>query len=204
MARELPDQYEPHYRKGNLLRARDRFEEAVVAYDTAVELLGEPAPRHWSVLYFRGVALERSKQWDRAEADFLKALELEPEQPFVMNYLAYSWVEQERNLDEAKAMLVRAVELRPEDGYIVDSLGWVYFRLGEYENAVKYLERAVELQPQDPVINDHLGDAFWRTERRSEARFQWRRSLSLDPEEENIPAIEEKILNGLDESAEDI
>ncbi len=204
LARELPDQYEPHYRKGNLLRARDRFEEAVRAYDTAVELLGEPAPRHWSILYFRGVALERSKQWNRAEADFLKALELEPEQPFVMNYLAYSWVEQERNLDEAKAMLVRAVELRPEDGYIIDSLGWVYYRLGEYENAVKYLERAVELQPQDPVINDHLGDAFWRKDRRAEARFQWRRSLSLDPEEDNIPVIEEKILNGVDLSAEDI
>ena len=203
LATERPDQFEPYYRMGNLLRSHERFEEAVAAYDKAVERIGEPAPHQWSLLYFRGVALERAKQWDRAEEDFLKALELEPEQPFVMNYLAYSWVEQRRNLDEAKKMLVRAVELRPDDGYIVDSLGWVFFRLGEYESAVEYLERAVELRPQDSVINDHLGDAFWRTGRRSEARFQWRRALSLDPEEEELPKIEKKIDEGLEPEAED-
>ena len=203
LANERPDQYEPYYRMGNLLRSHERFDEAVVAYDQAVERIGEPAPHQWSLLYFRGVALERSKQWDRAEEDFLKALELEPEQPFVMNYLAYSWVEQKRNLDEAKRMLVRAVELRPDDGYIVDSLGWVYFRLGEYENAVDYLERAVELRPQDSVINDHLGDAFWRTGRRSEARFQWRRALSLEPEDDQVLKIEQKIEQGLTDEPED-
>jgi tetratricopeptide (TPR) repeat protein len=203
LASERPDQFEPYFRKGNLLRAHERFEEAVVAYDQAFERVGEIEQRHWSLLYFRGVALERSKQWDRAEADFLKALELEPEQPFVMNYLAYSWVEQKRNLDESKRMLARAVELRPDDGFIVDSLGWVFFRLGEYDNAVRYLERAVELQPQDPVINDHLGDAFWRTGRRAEARFQWRRALSLEPEDDEVPKIKQKIKQGLEEEAKD-
>jgi len=147
--------------------------------------------------------LERSKQWERAEADFLGALELEPEQPFVMNYLAYSWVEQHRNLDNAKSMLVRAVELRPNDGYIVDSLGWVYYRLGEYEAAVPQLERAVELRPQDPVINDHLGDALWRIGRRNEARFQWRRALSLEPEADQVPSIEGKLSSGLPDKPED-
>ena len=103
--------------------------------------------------------------------DLLKALELEPSQPFVLNYLGYSWVDQGLHLDRAKAMLHRAVDLRQEDGFIVDSLGWAYFRLGEHEKAVTYLERAVELEPGDPVINDHLGDAYWRVGRVREADF---------------------------------
>ena len=124
-------------------------------------------------------------------------MDLEPDQPFVMNYLAYSWVEQNVHLDRAEEMLIRAVELRPDDGYIVDSLGWAYYRLGDYESAVHYLEKAVELRPQDSVINDHLGDAYWQTERRMEARFQWRRALNLEPEEDQIPLIEEKLEKGL-------
>ncbi|NIA71614.1 tetratricopeptide repeat protein [Pelagibius litoralis] len=204
LAAERPGSYEPLFRKGNLLRAEERFEEAVVAYDDAVDRLSEILPRHWSLLYFRGIALERSDQWERAEADFLNALGLQPEQPYVMNYLAYSWVEKKKNLDEAEAMLVRAVKLRPRDGYIVDSLGWVYYRLGRYEEAVVQLEKAVELRPQDPVINDHLGDALWRVGRRIEARFQWNRSLSLDPEADQIPIIEKKIKDGMDALPQDI
>lgn len=203
LAAERVDQFEPLFRKGNLLRAQERFSEAVLAYDEAEKRLGDLQPQHWALLYYRGIALEREKQWERAEADFLQALELEPEQPFVMNYLAYSWVEQHRHLDNAKEMLVRAVELRPNDGYIVDSLGWVYYRLGEYENAVPQLERAVELRPQDPVINDHLGDALWRTGRHNEARFQWRRALSLEPEADQVPLIEGKLNSGLPDKPED-
>ncbi len=197
LAARQPEHFEPLYYMGNLLRTQERFEEAVKAYDRALERIGEPQARHWSVLYFRGIALERIDAWDRAEADFLKALEFEPEQPYVMNYLAYSWVEKKMNLDRAKGMLYRAVELRPDDGYIVDSLGWVYYRVGEYENAVKYLERAVELRPHDPVINDHLGDAYWKVGRKSEARFQWRRALSFEPEAELVPTIESKLDTGL-------
>ncbi len=197
LAARKPKHFEPLYYMGNLLRTQERFEEAVVAYDRALERIGEPQARHWSVLYFRGIALERTDAWDRAEADFLKALEFEPEQPYVMNYLAYSWVEKKMNLDKAKTMLYRAVELRPEDGYIVDSLGWVYYRVGEYENAVKYLERAVELRPHDPVINDHLGDAYWKVGREAEARFQWRRALSFEPEADIVPIIEGKLDEGL-------
>ncbi len=197
LASRKPEHFEPLYYMGNLLRTQERFEEAVVAYDRALERIGEPQARHWSVLYFRGIALERTDAWDRAEADFLKALEFEPEQPYVMNYLAYSWVEKKMNLERAKGMLNRAVELRPDDGYIVDSLGWVYYRVGEYDNAVKYLERAVELRPHDPVINDHLGDAYWKVGRRSEARFQWRRALSFEPEAELVPTIESKLDIGL-------
>ncbi len=204
LAAERPDSFEPLYRIGNLLRAQERFAEAADAYDRAYQRLAKSEPHHWSLFYFRGISLERDGQWRRAEADFLKALELQPEQPYVMNYLAYSWVEQKVNLDEAKQMLVRAVELRPNDGYIVDSLGWVYFRLGNYDDAVIYLERAVELKPQDPVINDHLGDAYWRVGREQEARFQWHRALSFEPEADQVPVIDAKIERGLTTQPENI
>jgi len=197
LAEAKPDRYEPLYRLGNLLRNKERFAAAVDAYDRAVKRVAVPERRHWSLFYFRGIALERLSDWDRAEKDFLKALDLEPEQPFVMNYLAYTWVEKKMNLDKAKGMLARAVELRPDDGFIVDSLGWVHYRLGEYRDGVKYLERAVELRSQDPVINDHLGDAYWRVGRHQEARFQWRRALSLDPEDDVAAEIRIKIERGL-------
>ena len=197
LAEQQPERFEPHFRIGNLLREEERFEEAAKAYDSAVERIAEPQGYHWSLFYFRGIAYERSDDWDKAEADFLRALELRPEDPYVMNYLAYSWVEQHSHLDRAQEMLKRAVELRPEDGYIVDSLGWVYYRLGKYEQSVEKLERAVELQPQDPTINDHLGDAYWRTGRKREARVQWQRALSLDPDEDLVPKIEKKLSEGM-------
>jgi Flp pilus assembly protein TadD len=98
-------------------------------------------------------------------------------------------------------MIKTAVELRPTDGYIVDSLGWVYYRLGRYEEAVTELERAIELRPADPVINDHLGDAYWKVGRRNEARFQWNHARDLDPEEDELPKILDKIENGLPDPA---
>ena len=125
------------------------------------------------MFYFRGICYERSKQWPQAEADLKKALQLYPDQPLVLNYLGYSWIDQGVNLDEGMNMIRRAVEQRPDDGYIVNSLGWANFRIGNYDEAVKELERAVELKPDDPTINDHLGDAYWRVGRVLEARFQW-------------------------------
>jgi tetratricopeptide (TPR) repeat protein len=203
LAAARPDSFEPLYRLGNLLRGKERFAEAVAAYDRAAARVGKPESRYWSLFYFRGISLERLSDWSRAEKDLLLALELEPDQPFVLNYLAYTWVDRKLNLDRAKSMLVRAVELRPDDGYIVDSLGWVYYRLGDYQEGVKQLERAVELRPQDPVINDHLGDAYWRVGRHQEARFQWRRSLHLGPDADLVPTIQGKIQNGLKNSPTD-
>ena len=197
MSEERPDRQDAPLRLGNLLRSHERFAEAAEAYDVALDRVADLEPQHWSTLYFRGIARERSNQWPLAEADFLKALELEPEHPYVMNYLAYSWVEKGQNYDRALDMLRRAVDLRPQDGYIVDSLGWVLYRLGDYGKAVGYLEQAVELSPTDPVINDHLGDAYWKVGRRNEARFQWTRALSFEPEAEQIPHIESKIERGL-------
>ncbi len=193
MAAERPDDPQPMLVLGDMLRQREQFAESIAVYDEAIALKEPLPPQYWRVLYARGIALERAKRWDRAEADFLRALEFEPDQPLVLNYLGYSWVEQGKNLDRAQEMIRRAVELRPNDGFIVDSLGWVYYRLGNYPEAVVQLERAVELQPEDPVINDHLGDAYRAVGRQREARFQWRAALDLSPEPQLKAELERKL-----------
>jgi tetratricopeptide (TPR) repeat protein len=194
---QRPNRMEAIVELGDLYRRDQRFAEAIATYDRVIAGIKEPAARDWTLFYARGVAHERAKQWAKAEPDFLKALELSPDQPYVLNYLAYSWVERRERLDEALDMLHRAVNQRPEEGFIVDSLGWAYYQLGDFEQAVTYLERAVELQPTDPVLNDHLGDAYWRVGRKNEARFQWHRALSFKPEAELVKPIEDKLENGL-------
>ena len=201
MTDERKDSADAPMMLGDILRSSDRFAEAATAYDTAISRLGTLKPQHWSLLYYRGIAFERSKQWDRAQADFLKALEFEPDQPYVLNYLAYSWVDKGENYDRALDMLRKAVDQKPDDGYIVDSLGWVYFRLGKYDQAVEQLEKAVELVPEDSTINDHLGDAYWRVGRHNEARFQWQRALNLKPDQDQIAPIQSKVERGLPNSS---
>jgi tetratricopeptide (TPR) repeat protein len=197
MIDQRPDRPDAAVMLGNLLRGEERFDGAAAAYDVAIARSGELRPNHWTLLYFRGIANERSDQWAKAEEDFLRALELEPDQPFVLNYLAYSWVEKGMHFDRSLEMLEKAVAARPNDGYIVDSLGWVFYRLGRYEEAVDELERAVALKPVDPVLNDHLGDAYWRVGRRVEARYQWKRALLFKPEADQITAIQLELQNGL-------
>jgi tetratricopeptide (TPR) repeat protein len=182
---------------GNILRARKKFAECADVYSKAIDSVPRTDKSDWMVLYFRGICYERSKQWPKAEADMKTALELSPDQPLVLNYLGYSWVDQGINLDEGMRMIRRAVEQRADDGYIVDSLGWAYYRMGDFENAVKYLEQAVELKPEDPTINDHLGDAYWRIGRRLEASFQWAHARDLSPEPEDLAKILEKLKTGL-------
>jgi tetratricopeptide (TPR) repeat protein len=204
MATEQPDRIDALVRLGDLWRSKVKqpgpfpeYDYALSAYDRAIARVPNPQPQHWTLFFSRAVVLERSGRWARAEPDLLKALELEPEQPSVLNYLGYSWADQRLHLDKALPMIERAVELRPRDGYIIDSLGWVHFRLGNVEKALGYMEQAVELRPQDPTINDHLGDVYWRVGRRAEARFQWERALRLEPEPEAIPQIQKKINEGL-------
>lgn len=182
----------------NLQRTRKQFGEAAQSYTRALGSAAERGKADWTIYYYRAVSYERSKQWPLAEADFRRALEVVPDNPVVLNYLGYSWVDQGTNLDEAFRMLKRAVELRPRDGYIVDSLGWAYYRLGKYDDAVRELERAIELKPSDPVINDHLGDAYWKVDRKLEAQFQWNHARDLNPEPEELPKILRKIDKGMD------
>ena len=183
---------------GNIERGRKKFADCAETYSKGIAVLPEGNDKSNSVYYYyRGICEERSKQWPKAEADMRKSLELQPDQPHVLNYLGYSWIDQGVNLDEGMKMIKRAVEQRPDDGYIVDSLGWAYFRIGNYEEAVKNLERAIDLKPEDPTINDHLGDAYWKVGRKLEAKFQWSHARDLKPEPEDLPKILAKIENGL-------
>ena len=182
---------------GNILRGRKEFAQCADVYGKAIANVPVPEKSNWVMFYFRGICYERSHQWPLAEADLKKALELYPDQPLVLNYLGYSWIDQGVNLEEGMGMIRRAVEQRPDDGYIVDSLGWANYRINNYDEAVKELERAVELKPDDPTINDHLGDAYWRVGRVLEAHFQWSHAKDLKPEPEDLPKIEEKLKVGL-------
>ncbi|MCW5736098.1 MAG: tetratricopeptide repeat protein [Enhydrobacter sp.] len=194
---EKPDRIDAALTLADLLRSKERYDDAVAAYDIAIQRIHTIDERHWPVFFGRGMVLERTKQWPRAEADMKKALELSPEQPYVLNYLGYSWIDQGLNLDAGMKMLKRATELRPDDGAITDSVGWAYYRLGQFDKAVEWLERASEQKGDDATVVEHLGDAYWHVGRRREARFQWARALNQKPDKERIPVILDKISNGL-------
>jgi tetratricopeptide (TPR) repeat protein len=182
---------------GDAYRNAERFSDAASSYDRAIAEISTFQQRDWSLFYSRAMARERNKNWPDAEADLKKALELSPNEPQVMNYLGYSWIEQGQNLTQALGMLEKARSLRPFDGYIVDSVGWAYYRLGRYEDAAQALQDAVQLVPGDPTVNDHLGDALWRVGRKLDARFQWNHALTFDPEPEERADIEKKLQSGL-------
>ncbi len=193
-----------HVNLGDMYRRNEAYDDASKAYDRALELFETVEPQQWFIFYSRAITHEREDRWELAEADFRKALELRPDQPQVLNYLGYSFVEMGINYDEALDMIERAVAARPDDGYITDSLGWVMYRLGRYEEAVTHMERAAELEPIDPIVNDHLGDVLWAVGRKVEAAFQWRRALSfIDPDdvpkELSPDRIRRKLEVGLDE-----
>jgi tetratricopeptide (TPR) repeat protein len=182
---------------GNIERERKDFTACGATYSKALDAIPTPTKSNWVMFYFRGICYERSDQWPKAEADMQKALALFPDQPLVLNYLGYSWVDKGMHLDQGMDMIRHAVEQRPDDGYIVDSLGWAYFRTGNYDEAVKELERAVLLKPDDPTINDHLGDAYWRVGRTLEAHFQWSQAKDFKPEPDELVTLEKKLKDGL-------
>ncbi len=199
LAAQRPNLPSVHVALADLLRRDENYAAAVPSYDRAIELTETGAGGSWFLHYARGISHERLKNWDQAEADFRRALELNPDQPQVLNYLGYSLVERREKLDEALEMIERAVATRPDSGYIVDSLGWVLFRLGRYEEAVEHMERAIELMPVDPVVNDHLGDVYWAVGRDREAEFQWKRALSfIDPDDTDGEADPDRIRRKLE------
>ncbi|MFD0915996.1 tetratricopeptide repeat protein [Pseudahrensia aquimaris] len=200
LIKTAPDDLTTHLAYGAVLARHEKFAEAIPVYTSLIERLEQPERYHWSLFYRQGIAYERTKQWEKAEVAFNKALELYPDEPNVLNYLGYSWIDMGINLEKGLELVQRAVDIRPNDGYIVDSLGWAYYRLGDYDKAVEHLERAVSLRPGDPTINDHLGDAYWMADRKLEATFQWRQALALEPpSEEEAKAILDKLENGFKE-----
>ena len=195
---EDPSDFRSYLALGSVYADKENYQAMAANYDAAVDAIGAtPTRNQWAIFYQRGIAYERLKKWPEAEPNFKKALELFPDQPQVLNYLGYSWIDMNIHLDEGMAMIRKAVELRPEDGYIVDSLGWAYYRTGKYEDAVRELERAVQLKEGDATINDHYGDALWRVGRKLEATFQWNRALIAKPEPELEAKIKDKLKNGL-------
>ncbi len=195
---ETDNNVEAQIQIGDIYRQNENYKDALSAYNKAVDMLGKEVPQEkWQLLFSRGIANERMKNWDQAEEDLLKALSYEPDQPYILNYLGYTWADHGQNLDKAAEMIEKAALLKPDDGAIIDSLGWVYYRIGKFSEAVVTLEKAVELQPYESEINDHLGDAYWQVGRKNEARFQWRRAISFTKDSEIISKIETKITNGL-------
>jgi tetratricopeptide (TPR) repeat protein len=203
---ENPDEMRAYLALGGVYSSQEDYKSSGEIYDQAVARIeaaraaapGTPEPAsNWNIYYQRGIAYERQKQWAKAEPNFRKALELFPNQPQVLNYLGYSWIDMSMNLEEGMEMIRKAVDLRPSDGYIVDSLGWAHYRLGQYEDAVRELERAVSLKPDDAVLNDHLGDAYWRAGRRLEASFQWSHARDMKPEPDVLASVLKKLAEGL-------
>lgn len=183
--------------KGDMLREAEKYEDAAGAYTDAIARAEPLRNSDWPLLYARGISFERDGEWPKAEADFQRALELEPNQPDVLNYLAYSWLMMNQNVAKAREYLELAVSARPEDAHIVDSLGWADYLAGDYAAAAEQLERAADLMPDDPTVNDHLGDVYWRTGRQIEAKFQWQRALNFKPDAATAEIIRGKIENGL-------
>jgi tetratricopeptide (TPR) repeat protein len=182
LAAEHPDRPDPLIQKGDLLTGQQHYDQAVDAYTKAMARVPHPGKADWFLYYARGAAYERSHMWMQSEADMQEALKLYPEQPVVLNFLGFSWADQNRNLGQAHEMIQKALDQRPNDGEIVDSLGWVLLRQGDAHQAVKVLEKAAEMMPVDPTVTGHLGDAYWDAGRRLEAEDQWRRALVLSPE----------------------
>jgi Flp pilus assembly protein TadD len=196
LSKSHPDSTLPDAEAGDILRTKGDYSAAATAYSRAIARIGTPSEHDWPLFYDRGVAYEQSNRWPLAEADFQHALQIEPNQPVVLNYLGYSWADRNEHLTDARKMIEEGVRQRPDDGAIVDSLGWVMLRQGDTDAAVRTLERASELMPEDPTINGHLGDAYWAAGRKIEATYQWRRALTLNP----LPADAAKLQAKLHET----
>ena len=188
---QRPDSQDAKLTLADLMRADERFAESARLLDDVIGHAGGKA--EWRLYYMRGVALERAGQWPEAQTDLEQALALKPESPEVLNYLGYSWVNRGIRIPDGLAMIQKALDAQPDEGAYVDSLGWAYYRLGDYKKAVPLLERAATLDAGDAEINDHLGDAYWRAGRHDEARFQWRAVLSFRPSAEIKARAESKL-----------
>jgi len=197
LAEKWSKDYESLLRLGDILMAHKNYEEASEVYTKAIDRMGEPSRSSWPVFYTRGICFERLSNWEKAEKDFFKALEIVPNQPDVLNYLGYNWLIRDKNIIQAEEMLQLAVMTRPDDAYILDSYGWALFKMKRYEDSLSFLEKATLLMPYDPTTNDHLGDIYWQLGRYNEAKFQWKRALIFNPEPKDEEMIRSKLEKGL-------
>ena len=179
---------------GDILRGNGQFQQSIPYYDRAIAALPQPVPdAAWALYYDRGISKDQSGNWPGAESDLRTALSLSPNQPYVLNYLGYTWAQRGENMAEARSMLQQAVGLDPNEGAIIDSLGYVNLRQGDTHAALKLLTQAVELDPDDAEVNAHLGDAFWAAGMRLQAGYQWQRALGLQPDAKLQAEIEGKL-----------
>ena len=187
-----------YYDMANFFKDNQDYINAVKYYSLALENVEKNNILAAKILDRRGTSYERLGEWKSAEKDLLQSLEISPNQPYVLNYLAYSWIEKEININKALDMLKKATKLRENDGYIIDSLGWAYFKNKNYMKAEKFLQMAVELMPLDPVINDHYGDALWMANKNIQARYFWKHAMNLDNAEEKLKKnISKKLIFGI-------
>ncbi len=185
----------------DIQRRDGKYQEAISHYNDVIGSFSAKVPDdYWFLYYVRGMSFERLGDWAKAEKDFEAALSYQPNDPFVLNYLAYGWVERNKNLQKSLEYLEKAVSRRPADGHIRDSLGWTYYKLGQYHEAIEPLERAISYLPYDPIVNEHLGDAYWQVGRQREALFQWQRALNHieDADQEiEMSRLQDKLATGL-------
>jgi len=192
---DYPKNWEIKILLADKYRSEKLFTESINLYSQILE--NEKFENRWSIFYSRGIAFERLNKWKEAESDLKMALKLKPNDPYVINYLAYSWLDRKQNIEEALELLKKAVELEPMDGYILDSLGWAYYLSNLIEKSIYFLEKAVSFLPGDATLNDHLGDAYWKAGRFNEAQSQWKRVLIIDPKFKNKERVKKKISSGL-------
>jgi tetratricopeptide (TPR) repeat protein len=197
LAKKYPNDGTALITKGDMQRDAKDYSGAAATYTDAIARTEPLAAGDWPLLYARGISYERNNEWDKAEADFNRALKLSPDQPDVLNYLAYSWLTMGKNLTQAREYLETASAQRPDDAHIIDSVGWAFYLSGDFKSAVEQFERAVDLMPDDPTVNDHLGDAYYRIGRTTEAKYQWERVLTTKPDKDVAEAVNEKLKNGL-------
>jgi len=199
LALESPGNYQVLLDLGDVLRLQNKPREAIRFYEEALEKLPEGASQQWVLYYALGISYENNRQWDKAEENLLKALDISPNNYLILNYLGYSWLKQGKNVEQAFGMIVDAYNQYPTDGHITDSLGWAFYEIGKYDQAVRYLEKAAELEPANALISDHLGNAYWLAGRKNEARFQWHHTLTQQDESGEVirEDVKKKISRGV-------
>ena len=190
-----PDKVEMKILLANKYRKLEQYEKAVKIYSEIIN--NKLLSSNWNIFYSRGISYERMNDWNKAEKDLKEAMRLNPDDPYILNYLAYSWLDRNKNVEKALSLLKKAVEIEPDDAYIIDSLGWAFFLSDQTDKSIFFLEKAVSILPDDATLNDHLGDAYWKAGRQSEAKSQWKRVLILDPQFKKKNVINSKIKNGL-------